>query len=222
MGLISIYSRRRAWWNSITWSFWTFSQWLNHLLQIWASSSWLVYIYFPGKLLCTVGCSYSSSFFQCFELDLVLWIILQVIERILLSPKKTGLHDDVLQILFLHIDPMLPLPRIRMLSVRPCCLKTFQTIPLILWLLMLLMLCFSGSLPCSRCCPCLPIVYWPSIEWIVPWSTSWWSSSRTAPLLFLILAIYITNMSGSLYFVFSLYRLCLVFMPKIFMSEWPA
>ncbi|KAG6388178.1 hypothetical protein SASPL_153377 [Salvia splendens] len=43
--------------------------------------------------------------------------IFPVIERILLSPKKTSLHDDVLQILFLHIDPMLPLPRIRMLSV---------------------------------------------------------------------------------------------------------
>lgn len=42
---------------------------------------------------------------------------MQVIERILLSPKKTGLHDDVLQILFLHMDPILPLPRIRMLSV---------------------------------------------------------------------------------------------------------
>ncbi|KAI3459061.1 hypothetical protein Pfo_015724 [Paulownia fortunei] len=43
--------------------------------------------------------------------------IFPVIERILLSPKKTGLHDGVLQILFLHMDPILPLPRIRMLSV---------------------------------------------------------------------------------------------------------
>lgn len=43
--------------------------------------------------------------------------IFPVIERILLSPKKTGLHDDVLQIIFLHMDPILPLPRIRMLSV---------------------------------------------------------------------------------------------------------
>ncbi|KAK4433125.1 protein ILITYHIA, partial [Sesamum alatum] len=43
--------------------------------------------------------------------------IFPVIEKILLSPKKTGLHDDVLQILFLHMDPILPLPRIRMLSV---------------------------------------------------------------------------------------------------------
>ncbi|KAK4487622.1 hypothetical protein RD792_005728, partial [Penstemon davidsonii] len=42
--------------------------------------------------------------------------IFPVIERILLSPKKTGLHDDVLKILFLHLDPILPLPRIRMLS----------------------------------------------------------------------------------------------------------
>ncbi|XP_073282851.1 protein ILITYHIA-like, partial [Primulina huaijiensis] len=43
--------------------------------------------------------------------------IFPVIERILLCPKKTGLHDDVLKILFLHMDPILPLPRIRMLSV---------------------------------------------------------------------------------------------------------
>ncbi|CAA0814499.1 ILITYHIA, partial [Striga hermonthica] len=43
--------------------------------------------------------------------------VFPVIERILLSPKKTGLHDDVLKILFLHMDPILPLPRIRMLSV---------------------------------------------------------------------------------------------------------
>ncbi|KAL7109894.1 hypothetical protein ACP275_06G203700 [Erythranthe tilingii] len=43
--------------------------------------------------------------------------IFPVIERILLSPKKTGLHDDILQILFLHMDPILPLPRIQMLSV---------------------------------------------------------------------------------------------------------
>ncbi|KAL3812577.1 hypothetical protein ACJIZ3_013845 [Penstemon smallii] len=43
--------------------------------------------------------------------------IFPIIERILLSPKKTGLHDDVLKILFLHLDPILPLPRIRMLSV---------------------------------------------------------------------------------------------------------
>ncbi|XP_073041088.1 protein ILITYHIA [Primulina eburnea] len=43
--------------------------------------------------------------------------IFPVIERILFCPKKTGLHDDVLKILFLHMDPILPLPRIRMLSV---------------------------------------------------------------------------------------------------------
>ncbi|KAL6988990.1 eIF-2-alpha kinase activator GCN1 [Sarracenia purpurea var. burkii] len=44
-------------------------------------------------------------------------IVFPIMERILLSPKKTGLHDDVLQILFLHMDPILPLPRLRMLSV---------------------------------------------------------------------------------------------------------
>lgn len=39
-------------------------------------------------------------------------------ERILLSSKKTALHDDVLKILFLHMDPILPLPRLRMITVR--------------------------------------------------------------------------------------------------------
>ncbi|XP_057962817.1 protein ILITYHIA [Malania oleifera] len=43
--------------------------------------------------------------------------IFPIMERILLSPKKTGLHDDVLRILYLHMDPVLPLPRLRMLSV---------------------------------------------------------------------------------------------------------
>lgn len=38
-------------------------------------------------------------------------------ERILLCSKKTGLHDDVLRILYLHMDPLLPLPRLRMISV---------------------------------------------------------------------------------------------------------
>ncbi|XP_057471002.1 protein ILITYHIA [Actinidia eriantha] len=44
-------------------------------------------------------------------------IVFPIMERILLSSKKTGLHDDVLRILFLHMDPILPLPRLRMLSV---------------------------------------------------------------------------------------------------------
>ncbi|THG08932.1 protein ILITYHIA [Camellia sinensis] len=44
-------------------------------------------------------------------------IVFPIMERILLSSKKTGLHDDVLRILFLHMDPVLPLPRLRMLSV---------------------------------------------------------------------------------------------------------
>ncbi|KAL3523389.1 hypothetical protein ACH5RR_016223, partial [Cinchona calisaya] len=43
--------------------------------------------------------------------------VFPILEKILSSPKKTGLHDDVLQILFLHLDPILPLPRVRMLSV---------------------------------------------------------------------------------------------------------
>ncbi|KAG9151609.1 hypothetical protein Leryth_019963 [Lithospermum erythrorhizon] len=43
--------------------------------------------------------------------------VFPIMERILLAPKKTGLHDDVLRILFLHLDTVLPLPRIRMISV---------------------------------------------------------------------------------------------------------
>ncbi|CAL0308828.1 unnamed protein product [Lupinus luteus] len=43
--------------------------------------------------------------------------VFPIIERILLCSKKTKFHDDVLQILYLHLDPHLPLPRIRMLSV---------------------------------------------------------------------------------------------------------
>ncbi|GMN25829.1 hypothetical protein TIFTF001_001087 [Ficus carica] len=43
--------------------------------------------------------------------------VFPIMERILLSSKKTGLHDDVLRILYLHMDPLLPLPRLRMLSV---------------------------------------------------------------------------------------------------------
>lgn len=41
----------------------------------------------------------------------------QVLEQILLSMKKTSLHDNILHIISLHMDPMLPLPRLRMLSV---------------------------------------------------------------------------------------------------------
>ncbi|KAG6482942.1 hypothetical protein ZIOFF_059581 [Zingiber officinale] len=43
--------------------------------------------------------------------------IFPVIEHILLSPKKTALHDDLLHILSMHLDPILPLPRPRMLLV---------------------------------------------------------------------------------------------------------
>lgn len=43
--------------------------------------------------------------------------IFPIMEQILLSSKKTGLHDDVLHILSLHLDPILPLPRLQMLSV---------------------------------------------------------------------------------------------------------
>ncbi|XP_050384454.1 protein ILITYHIA [Argentina anserina] len=43
--------------------------------------------------------------------------IFPIMERILLSSKKTGLHDSVLQIIYMHMDPLLPLPRLRMISV---------------------------------------------------------------------------------------------------------
>ncbi|GAB4855804.1 eIF-2-alpha kinase activator GCN1 [Ancistrocladus abbreviatus] len=43
--------------------------------------------------------------------------VFPIMERILLSSKKTGLHDDVLRVIYLHMDPILPLPRLRMLSV---------------------------------------------------------------------------------------------------------
>ncbi|KAK7332811.1 hypothetical protein VNO80_29566 [Phaseolus coccineus] len=43
--------------------------------------------------------------------------VFPIIERILLCSKKTKFHDEVLRICYLHLDPHLPLPRIRMLSV---------------------------------------------------------------------------------------------------------
>ncbi|ONI05050.1 hypothetical protein PRUPE_6G353600 [Prunus persica] len=43
--------------------------------------------------------------------------VFPIMERILLCSKKTGLHDDVLRILYLHMDPLLPLPRLQMISV---------------------------------------------------------------------------------------------------------
>lgn len=43
--------------------------------------------------------------------------VFPIMERILLSSKKTKFHDDVLRIFYLHLDPHLPLPRVRMLSV---------------------------------------------------------------------------------------------------------
>ncbi|XP_027348848.1 protein ILITYHIA isoform X2 [Abrus precatorius] len=43
--------------------------------------------------------------------------VFPIMERILLCSKKTKFHDDLLRIIYLHLDPHLPLPRIRMLSV---------------------------------------------------------------------------------------------------------
>ncbi|GLT74735.1 hypothetical protein SLA2020_465160 [Shorea laevis] len=43
--------------------------------------------------------------------------VFPIMEWILLASRKTGLHDNVLQILYLHLDPLLPIPRVRMISV---------------------------------------------------------------------------------------------------------
>ncbi|KAL9269136.1 ILITYHIA-like protein [Drosera capensis] len=43
--------------------------------------------------------------------------VFPIMERILLSSKRTVLHDDVLRVLYLHMDPVLPLPRLQMISV---------------------------------------------------------------------------------------------------------
>lgn len=41
----------------------------------------------------------------------------QILEQVLLAPKKTRLHDDVVAVLALHTSPLVPLPRVRMLAV---------------------------------------------------------------------------------------------------------
>jgi hypothetical protein len=62
-----------------------------------------------------LGFSFLSFIFYLF---INLLVCTQIMETILLSSKKTCLHDDVLQILSMHLDPILPLPRPRMLSVK--------------------------------------------------------------------------------------------------------
>ncbi|KAL4557543.1 hypothetical protein LXL04_035724 [Taraxacum kok-saghyz] len=59
----------------------------------------------------SVSCKYGPLPVDSFS------FVFPIMERILSSPKKTKLHGDVLRILFLHMDPILPLPRLRMLSV---------------------------------------------------------------------------------------------------------
>lgn len=44
-------------------------------------------------------------------------LYIQIMEWILLSPEKTAVHNEVLRVLYLHTDPILPLPRLRTLSV---------------------------------------------------------------------------------------------------------
>ncbi|KAL2941260.1 Protein ILITYHIA [Bienertia sinuspersici] len=43
--------------------------------------------------------------------------VFPIMEWILLAPKNTAVHNEVLRVLYLHTDPILPLPRLRMLSV---------------------------------------------------------------------------------------------------------
>lgn len=59
----------------------------------------------------SVSCKYGPLPVDSFS------FVFPIMERILSSPKKTKLHGDVLRILFLHMDPILPLPRLKMLSV---------------------------------------------------------------------------------------------------------
>ena len=67
---------------------------------------------------------WSYQNFTCVLLGICLYLYInllvcgQIMETILLSSRKTCLHDDVLQILSMHLDPILPLPRPRMLSVK--------------------------------------------------------------------------------------------------------
>ncbi|KAK8951558.1 hypothetical protein KSP39_PZI003863 [Platanthera zijinensis] len=43
--------------------------------------------------------------------------VFPILEQILRSSRKTALHDDVLHIISMHVDPILPLPRARILEV---------------------------------------------------------------------------------------------------------
>ncbi|CAO2827459.1 unnamed protein product [Amaranthus hypochondriacus] len=59
----------------------------------------------------TVSCKYGPL-----PVDTFIFVF-PIMEWILLSPKKTVVHHEVLRVLYLHTDPILPLPRLRMLSV---------------------------------------------------------------------------------------------------------
>lgn len=43
--------------------------------------------------------------------------VFPIMEQVLASPKKTNLHDDLLEVLSLHTSPVMTLPRIKMLEV---------------------------------------------------------------------------------------------------------
>lgn len=59
----------------------------------------------------TVSCKYGPL-----PVDTYLFVF-PIMEWILLSPEKTAVHNEVLRVLYLHTDPILPLPRLRTLSV---------------------------------------------------------------------------------------------------------
>lgn len=95
------------------------------------------------------------------------------------------------------MDPVLPLPRTRMLSV-----KTYFSLGIsissviIIYLLlvfkvMLIILCAAGIVPCFRRCPFLPSIYWPCSKWVVSWSATRWNCSCMA---YYVVAVY-SNMS---------------------------
>lgn len=59
----------------------------------------------------TISCKYGPL-----PVDTFIFVF-PIMEWILLSPKKTAVHNEVLRVLYMHTDPILPLPRLRMLSV---------------------------------------------------------------------------------------------------------
>lgn len=150
-------------------------------------------------------------------------------ERILLSSKKTGLHDDVLRILFLHMDPILPLPRLRMLSVTSNFYFGIWSSRCFVFVLCLLFFLFcvpifvaissvlytTGSLSCSWFCSCLSSIYRSSIKRVVFGSTAKWSGTCMSCVYVIVSALFDSKSHEVSFYDF--YRLFMEFMPKMFM-----